>query len=52
MQVQCVPTFGSSEIERVLSTSPSHVELIGCRMRRDEPIAADGLVLYIVIRYV
>jgi hypothetical protein len=45
MQVQYVPIFGSSEIDRVLFTSPSPVELVGCRMRRDEPIAADGLCL-------
>jgi hypothetical protein len=45
MQVQYVPIFSFSEIERVLSTSPSPVELVGCRMRRDEPIAADGLRL-------
>jgi hypothetical protein len=45
MQVQYVPIFSSSEIERVLSTSPSPVELVGCRMGRDEPIAADGVCL-------
>ena len=52
MQVQYVPIFGYSEIEQVLSTSPSPVELVGCHMRRDEPTAAYGDVLYIVIRYV